>query len=233
MRIHTRRYVAAALAVTIGVSFIMVIAALSSSARDGMLAGVAVPYEGAGVVADDLSGEEAAQLRERAADAGAEAARARLDPQQVNRDGRERRTTRVTSRRSRPPRSCAGRSSSRAASPPPRARRRSTSTPRRATTSASATGSRIGTGTNAVDVEVVALVDSPSTLVYAAFYLTWDDLAPFADGMYVDSVAWAGPGPPTSRPTRSARSRRMRRCGPPMPWRRPRSRPTTRSTCWR
>ena len=40
----------------------------------------------------------------------------------------------------------------------------------------------------------MALVDSPATLVYASIYVTWADLATWADGMYVDSVAWAGTG---------------------------------------
>ena len=80
---------AAALAVTIGVSFIIVVAALSSSARDGMLAGVAVPYEGADVVADDLSAEDAARLRNRARDEGAEAALLGWTQERVRRDGRE------------------------------------------------------------------------------------------------------------------------------------------------
>ncbi|HWM74275.1 MAG TPA: ABC transporter permease, partial [Nocardioides sp.] len=193
MRVHLRRYVAAALAVTIGVSFIIVVAALSSAARDGMLSGVAVPYEGADVVADDLTGEEAAQLRDRAADEGAEAAVLGWTQQPVSRDGRQ-----LDDK---------GDVAEIATNPGLRWQildqgRFPTSAGEAAidvndAKSAGVTVGdrlRIGSGNDAVDVEVVALVDSPATLVYASIYVTWDDLTTFADGMYVDSVAWAGSG---------------------------------------
>ena len=50
LRTHTRRYVSAALAVVIGVAFVIVTAGLSSAARDGLTAGVGAPYAGADVV---------------------------------------------------------------------------------------------------------------------------------------------------------------------------------------
>ncbi|HET9423388.1 MAG TPA: ABC transporter permease [Nocardioides sp.] len=193
MRVHLRRYVAAALAVTIGVSFIIVVAALSSSARDGMLSGVAVPYEGADVVADDLTGAEAVRLRNRAADAGAEAAVLGWTQQQVSRDGRE-----LDDK---------GDVAEIATTPGLRwqvlEQGRFPSSAGEAAVDTNAAKSagvelgdrlQVGSGNDPVDVEVVALVDSPATVVYASIYLTWPDLAPFADGMYVDSLAWAGTG---------------------------------------
>ena len=193
MRVHLRRYVAAALAVTIGVSFIIVVAALSSSARDGMLAVVAVPYEGADVVADDLSTEDAARLRNRAADQGAEAAVLGWTQQQVRRDGRE----------------LDDKSDVAEIATAPALRWQVLEQGRFPTSVGEAAvdvnaaesagiglGDRleIGAGNNPVDVEVVALVDSPATVVYASIYVTWPDLAHFVNGMYVDSLAWAGTG---------------------------------------
>ncbi len=193
MRVHLRRYVAAALAVIIGVSFIIAVAALSSAARDGMQSGVAVPYEGADVVADDLTGEEAARLRERAASEGAEAAVLGWTQQQVSRDGRQ-----LDDK---------GDVAEIATDPGlrwqvleqgrfPTAAGEAAVDVNAAKSADIALGDRLqmGTGNDAVDVTVVALVDSPASLVYASIYVTWDDLATWADGMYVDSVAWAGTG---------------------------------------
>lgn len=50
LRTHTRRYVAAALAVAIAVAFVVVTDALASSARGGLTAEVGQPYEGADLV---------------------------------------------------------------------------------------------------------------------------------------------------------------------------------------
>lgn len=66
MRRHTHRYVAAMLAVVIGVMFIIVTNALSSAARDGMVSGIDAPYAGADVVVSDIDGDQASQLLDRA-----------------------------------------------------------------------------------------------------------------------------------------------------------------------
>lgn len=56
----------------------------------------------------------------------------------------------------------------------------------------------IGSGPDASRVTVTALVDSPSTLLSGGVYLTWPDLSPMADQMYVNSVAWVGPAAPAA-----------------------------------
>jgi putative ABC transport system permease protein len=140
LRVHSRRYLAAALAVTVGVSFVVVTAAISSAARAGMLSGVAAPFEGADVVADGLSGEEAARLVEGAADVGAEATVLGWTMQPVMRDGDQLADDVDVAQIATSP-GCAGRPSRRDGFRPARARRRLTSTRPRARTSPSATGS--------------------------------------------------------------------------------------------
>ncbi|OUZ10540.1 hypothetical protein BHE97_07215 [Aeromicrobium sp. PE09-221] len=54
LRLYKRRYVAAFLAVAIGVAFIVAIGALNTSAKDGLTAGVGTPYRGADLVAADV-----------------------------------------------------------------------------------------------------------------------------------------------------------------------------------
>ncbi|RLV56136.1 FtsX-like permease family protein [Aeromicrobium phragmitis] len=54
LRLYTRRYVAAFLAVAIGVAFIITIGALNASAKDGLTAGAGQPYRGSDVVASDV-----------------------------------------------------------------------------------------------------------------------------------------------------------------------------------
>ncbi|MFD1860452.1 ABC transporter permease [Aeromicrobium camelliae] len=54
LRLYTRRYVAAFLAVAIGVAFIITIGALNASAKDGLTAGAGQPYRGSTLVASDV-----------------------------------------------------------------------------------------------------------------------------------------------------------------------------------
>ena len=66
LRTHTRRYVSAAIAVVIGVSFIVVTSLLSDATRAGLVAGVEVPYRGADVVVTDVDADEAGRIVDRA-----------------------------------------------------------------------------------------------------------------------------------------------------------------------
>jgi putative ABC transport system permease protein len=193
VRVHLRRYVAAALAVTIGVSFIVVTAALSSAAREGMHAGVAVPYEDADVVAVDLTGATASDLRDRAAEAGADAAILGWTQQSIRRDGRElddkgdvaEIPTTSTLRWQVLEQGRFPTRAGEAAVDVNTAKRHDI-----------VVGDRlqVGSGSSTRDVQVVALVDSPATVVYAHVYVTWADLSAWSDRMYVDSVPWAGSG---------------------------------------
>lgn len=59
LRVHTRRYVAAVLAVTLAVAFVVATDALASSARAGLTAGVSAPYASADLVVGESYGIEA------------------------------------------------------------------------------------------------------------------------------------------------------------------------------
>lgn len=62
LRTHTRRYVAAALAVIIGVAFVIGTARLTSAAREGLTSGVEAPYDGADIVLTAVDGTQADRL---------------------------------------------------------------------------------------------------------------------------------------------------------------------------
>ena len=67
---YARRYIAATLAVVIGVAFILVTAAVSSSTKSGLLAGVSEAYRGADVVVQGLSPDSAQSTLDAVADLG-------------------------------------------------------------------------------------------------------------------------------------------------------------------
>ena len=62
------------MAVVIAVAFLVVTDALVAATRNGITAGVGLPYEGADVVVTDVSGEQAAALVDRARQRGDRAA---------------------------------------------------------------------------------------------------------------------------------------------------------------
>ena len=185
LRTHTRRYVSAALAIVIGVGFVVVTAGLTSAARDGLTEGLSAPYDEADVAVTGLGGADAARLVEASRRAGAEASVLGWLAEPVLRDGRRvegldevgpvadgdlRWQELVTGR--------------------------FPAAPGEAVVDVEAAGDRVRVGDGLEvagrDVEVVGLVRSPFTFAVADVYVPWADLAPRADQMYVDSVAWAG-----------------------------------------
>ncbi|MFC7504455.1 ABC transporter permease, partial [Nocardioides sp. GCM10030258] len=193
LRTHTRRYGAALLAVVVGVVFIVVTGALSSAVRDGLTADVSVPYNGADAVLDKPATADATRLLEAAPAAGADAWLIGWTLQQVTHDGK------VVD------------SSADIAQVPDRPDRRWQELvdgrfPARAGEAVVDTNAakvadvgigdrlRIGSGSEALDVEVVGLADSPSAFSVASVYVLWEDLSRWEDSLYVSSVAWAGPG---------------------------------------
>ncbi|WP_205473169.1 FtsX-like permease family protein [Nocardioides sp. SYSU D00038] len=192
LRTHTRRYVAAVLAVTIGVGFVVATNAIASAARDGMVAGVALPYDDADAVVTDLSGAEAVTLVDRAARAGDSAAVLGWTMQPV-------RGSRVSDRVD------VG-----AIADDPVLRwqvveeGRFPRGPGEAVADVNAAKSEgvgvgdpltVGAGSRAVEVTVVGLVDSPSASVGATLYLPWSEVTAWSQTLYVDSVAYRGAGP--------------------------------------
>ncbi|QCW49478.2 ABC transporter permease [Nocardioides dongxiaopingii] len=195
LRTHTRRYVAAALAVVIGVAFVVTTAALSSATRDGLTRGVSAPYDGADVVVTGLSGRDAAALVAAAAEDGPDGAEAsvlgwaslpvRRDDRTL--DGVDEVAQVTTTPTLRWPELVDGAFPAGAGEAVVDAG----AAERAGLAVGDALG--IGQGDRARTVRVVGLVDSPSQLVRADVYVTWADLAPHADELYVDSLAWSGP----------------------------------------
>lgn len=194
LRVHTRRYVAAAMAVVVGVAFVVTVAALTSSARDGLTQGVSAPYDGADVVVVGPTGADAARAVEAARRSGAEVSVLGWVSEQVRHDGRLidglGEVGELPDGALRWPVLTEGGF--------PTGAGEAVVDARAAERDDVAVGDtlEIGGGADATTVRVVGLVDSPSALVRADVYVPWADLAPLADQMYVDSVAWAGPTGP-------------------------------------
>lgn len=189
LRTHTRRYVSAAVAVVIGVAFIVVTSLLSDATRAGLVAGVGLPYRGADVVITDVGGEEAGRIVDRAEAAGDTAAVLGWTPQQVRVDDRlfDDRTD----------------VGSISLDPDLRWQElREGRFPERSgeivADHNAVKGKDVRVG-DAVEVGPVAgtlvgLVDTPSASAGATFYLTWPDLRAVDGDLWVDSVAYAGAG---------------------------------------
>jgi putative ABC transport system permease protein len=189
LRTHTRRYVSAAIAVVIGVAFIVVTSLLSDATRAGLVAGVELPYLGADVVVTDVDADAATRIVEHAEADGDSAAVLGWTPQQVRVDGRlfDDRTD------------VAGI----ALDPTLRWQvLREGRFPERAGEVVAdvnaVKGKDVHVG-DAIEVgsvagTVVGLVDTPSASSGGSFYLTWPDLHAVDPDLWVDSVAYAGPG---------------------------------------
>lgn len=193
LRRHTRRYVAASIAVVIGVAFIITTNALSSSARNGMTSGVGAPYAGADVVVSGLDGPEAQQVLDRARDEGADAAVLGWAWLPVSMDGQvltDQTDVGALAREEslRWQELVEGRF--------PRADDEAVVDANAAKSNHVTIGDTLtlGKGRDALDVKVVGTVDSPSSLVWAAVYLTQDAQSRWLDQSLVDSVAWNGDG---------------------------------------
>ncbi len=93
LRVHTRRYVAALLAVGLAVAFVVATDALSSAARSGLNAGVGAPYAGSDVVVGESYGmsiEDEERATQVARDAGGSTATiGRAWEQLTSEDGRQ------------------------------------------------------------------------------------------------------------------------------------------------
>ncbi|GAA1511272.1 FtsX-like permease family protein [Nocardioides humi] len=193
LRTHTRRYGAALLAVVVGSAFIVVTAALSSSIRDGLTAGLAEPYAGADTVVDSPSPADAGRLLAAAERHGADAWLIGWTMEQLAVEGKVVDTdTDIGQLPDRPDRRWQELVSGRF----PGGAGEAVVDANTAKVSRIEVGDRlrIGTGGSALDVTVVGLVDSPSTYAYASVYLLWADLARWQDRMFVTSLAWADPG---------------------------------------
>lgn len=191
LRTHTRRYGAALLAVVVGVVLVVVTAALSSAVRDGLTTGLEKPYDGADAVLDRPATDDAVRLLEAAAEKGADAWLIGWTLQQVSHDGTVIETDADIGQVPDQP----GRRWQELVA----GRFPATSGEALVDTNAAKADDltvgdrlRIGTGSDALDVTVVGLADSPSTFSIASVYVPWADLSRWQDQLYASSVAWAG-----------------------------------------
>ncbi|GAA4702383.1 ABC transporter permease [Nocardioides conyzicola] len=193
LRTHTRRYVSAAIAVVIGVSFIVVTSLLSDATRAGLVAGVEVPFRGADVVVTDVSADEAARIVDRAQRDGDSAAVLGWTPQRVRVGGRlfEDRAD------------VGGVADDAGLRWQVLRKGRFPDAPGEVVADVNAVKGHdvslgdsveIGTGRGSVDGTLVGLVDTPSASNGAQLYLTWADLRGLDSDLWIDSVAYAGPG---------------------------------------
>lgn len=190
MRHHTRRYVAASVAVVIGVAFIVVIGMLTGATRSGLTADAGAPVRGVDLVVTPGAPRDVDRLVDAAADGGFPALALGYAMEPVSRDGVQLAQSADVAEASLDPRLQwqdleDGRF--------PAAAGEALADVNRAKSSGVAIGDvvRIGSGPAATEVEVVGLVDSPAAMG-AALYVPWDDLRRFEDSLWVDAVAWGG-----------------------------------------
>lgn len=192
LRVHARRYVAAAVAVVIGVSFVVVTSALSSATKDGLVAGVGLPYRGADAVFGEIGTDDATRVVTRAAATGGAAAVVGWTTQPVTSGDRvvdQRADVGVLA-------DDAGlRWQELRDGAWPSGPGQVVADVNDAKSDGLALGDtvRIGAGSRALEAEVVGLVDSPSASAGAALYLPWAEAERWSSTFSVDSVAYAGP----------------------------------------
>ncbi|MBC2932420.1 ABC transporter permease [Nocardioides sp. zg-1228] len=191
MRHHTRRYVAASLAVVIGVAFIVVIGMLTGATRSGLTEDTGAPVAGVDRVVSTYDTDEVNGLVDAAAEGGFAVLTLGYAMEPVARDGVQLAASADIAEASLDPRVQwqqleDGRFPAEAGE--------ALADVNRSKAAGMAIGDvvRIGSGSAATDVEIVGLVDSPAALG-AALYVPWQDLRRFEDTLWIDAVGWDGP----------------------------------------
>ncbi|UFN43298.1 FtsX-like permease family protein [Nocardioides okcheonensis] len=190
LRHHTRRYVAAALAVVIGVAFVVVTGMLTGATRAGLTADVGAPVAAVDRVVTLVNQRQAQRLLDRAAEDGVPALGLGYAMEQVTRDGVQLTASADVAEASLDPDLQwqdleAGRF--------PTAPGEALADVNKAKSSGVEIGDvlRVGSGAAATDVEVVGTVDSPPALG-ASLYVPWQDLRRLRGSLWIDAVAWGG-----------------------------------------
>lgn len=190
LRHHTRRYVAAALAVVIGVAFVVVTGMLTGATRAGLTADVGAPVAAVDRVVTLVDQRQAQRLLDRAAEDGVPALGLGYAMEQVTRDGVQLTASADVAEASLDPDLQwqdleAGRF--------PTAPGEALADVNKAKSSGVEIGDvlRVGSGAAATDAEVVGTVDSPPALG-ASLYVPWQDLRRLRGSLWIDAVAWGG-----------------------------------------
>ncbi|NYE36052.1 putative ABC transport system permease protein [Nocardioides cavernae] len=190
MRHHTRRYVAASLAVVIGVAFVVVTGVLTGATRSGLTADAGAPVAGVDHVVTMPGDREVTRLMEAAAEGGFPAMAVGYAMEPVFRDGIQLTQSADVSEVSLDP---ALQWQTLEDGRYPASADEALADLNRAKSSGVSIGDvvRIGSGDDAADVEVVGLVDSPS-VGGASLYVPWQTLQRFDGTLWVSAVAWGG-----------------------------------------
>lgn len=190
MRHHARRYVAASLAVVIGVAFVVVTGMLTDATRAGLTGGVGAPVAGVDRVVTPEDPRESVRLLDAAAEEGVPALGIGYAMEEVTRDGVQLAPTvdvgEVSLTGSLQWQELeAGRQ--------PTAPDEALADVNAAKSNGVAIGDvlRVGSGAQAAEVTVVGMVDSPPAMG-ASLYVTWPVLERFRGSLFVDAVAWGG-----------------------------------------
>ncbi|GAA1943053.1 FtsX-like permease family protein [Nocardioides hwasunensis] len=190
LRHHTRRYVAAGLAVVIGVAFVVVTGMLTGATREGLTADVGAPVAGVDHVVSTDDQSEAVKLVDTAQERDVPALSLGYAMEPVARDGVQLAPYANVSEVALDP----------ALQWQDLTEGRFPDAPGQAladVNAAKSTGVRlgdvitVGSGDVATEVEVVGLVDSPAA-ANASLYVPWTDLERFDDTLWLPSVAWGG-----------------------------------------
>jgi putative ABC transport system permease protein len=191
LRHHTRRYVAAGLAVVIGVAFVVVTGMLTGATRAGLTADVGAPVAAVDHVITIDDSRDGRKLLDAAAEQDVPALVIGYAMEPVTRDGIELAPAADISEVSLDPdlqwqELDAGRF--------PTGPGEALADSNAAKSNGVEVGDtvRIGTGDRAADVVVVGLTDSPAG-ASSALYVPWETLERFRDTtLWVDAVAWGG-----------------------------------------
>jgi len=186
LRIHLRRYVAAAVAVVVGVAFVVVIGVLTSAARAGLMDGFGAPYRNADHVVSRMRLDDTIALTERLGANAAPIGRAELP---VRTDGGALSAVVgpiATAEDLRWQTLRSGRF--------PAGTGEAVVDVWVAETREIGVGDRlrIGAGDTAADVMVVGIVASPSSPGQASVYLTWPQLLQWRDSLDANTVVVRG-----------------------------------------
>ena len=190
LRHHTRRYVAAALAVVIGVAFVVVTGMLTGATREGLTADVGAPVAGVDRVVRIDDSRHVARLMDGATDRDVPALALGYAMQPVSRDGVQLAQSADIAEASL---DAALQWQTLEEGRFPGAADEAVADLNAAKSTGVEVGDvlRIGTGTAAADVEVVGIVDSPPAMG-ASLYVPWPTLQRFDGTLWVDAVAWGG-----------------------------------------
>ncbi|HSU01884.1 MAG TPA: FtsX-like permease family protein [Nocardioides sp.] len=191
LRHHTRRYVAASLAVVIGVAFVVVTGMLTGATREGLTADVGAPVVAVDHVVSTNETRQVTRLVETAAEQDLRALTIGYAMEPVTRDGVQLAETADVAEASLDP---ALQWQALETGRFPTAPDEALADVNRAKSTGVELGDvvRVGSGAAAVDVEVVGLVDSPPAMG-ASLYVPWATLARFEDTLFISAVAWGGP----------------------------------------